>query len=130
MAKERELYEGMPVYEAATSKMLKEAVENYRGHADEPYVVRIPEGRKAVKAGAFCNDDSVGIALIPESVFLIGFRAFSSCDNLRKVVIEGPVRSIGLEAFDLCDELAEIHIKYPDVLQCLSLDDDIKIIQD
>ena len=130
MTQEIEFYEGKPVFEAATSKMLKEAVEDYRGHADEPYVVRIPKWRKAVKAGAFCNDDSVGIVLIPESVSLIGFRAFSSCDNLKKVVIEGRVRSIGAEAFNLCDELEEIHVKYPELLQGLLLDDDIKIIQD
>ena len=91
MVKERESYEGMPVFEAATSKSLEEAVQNYRGRVEKPYVVRIPEGRKAVKAGAFCNDDSVGIVLIPESVFLIGFEAFSSCENLRRVVINGPV---------------------------------------
>ena len=69
MVQEGEFYEGMPVFEAATSKSLEEAVQNYRGRVEKPYVVRIPEGRKAVKAGAFCNDDSVGIVLIPESVF-------------------------------------------------------------
>ena len=110
MVQEREFYEGMPVFEAATSKSLEEAVQNYRGRVEKPYVVRIPEGRKAVKAGAFCNDDSVGIVLIPESVFLIGFEAFSSCENLRRVVINGPVRSIGKSAFADCDSLAEINL--------------------
>jgi hypothetical protein len=114
MAKEREFYEGMPVFEAATSKKLKEAVENYRGHADEPYVVRIPKGRKAVKAGAFCNNDSVGVVLIPESVSLIGFEAFSLCENVRCVVIDGPVRSIGKSAFADCNSLTEINL--PDTL--------------
>ena len=61
MAKEQETYEGLPVVEAATSYILNDATRYSWSGNKPPYAVRIPDGRATVKAGAFSENDEVGI---------------------------------------------------------------------
>lgn len=154
MAKEIETYEGMLVFEATTSHTFNDATR-YTSWRDNkpPYAVRIPDGRAAIKAGAFYEDDDLGAIIMPDSVRMIGRMAFYDCDKLTKVALSASLRVIGASAFEDCDELAEIripdsvtvietkafsgcdnlkeiHIKNADLLKGQDLEEDVRIIQD
>ena len=99
MAKEQETYEGMPVVEATTSYKLNHATRYSWRDNKPPYAVRIPDGRAAVKAGAFSENDEVGVVLLPDSVRMIGRNAFYDCHKLTKVVLPDSLQVIGESAF-------------------------------
>lgn len=80
--------------------------------ADDYYItdtVVIPEGVKAIAAGAFSECDLTEIHL-PDSMREIGSNAFRWCSRLTDINIPDGVTSIGDSAFYGCSSLADINI--------------------
>lgn len=107
---EVDLYGGKPVFWAANTEELKDAVEMYGDKAEAPFVVRIPDGVSEIENRAFEEDESVGIILIPDTVTRIGSAAFHCCSNLSDVVIPESVNEIDGCAFWECPKIRNIFI--------------------
>ncbi len=107
---EVDLYGGKPVFWAANTEELKDAVEMYGDKAEAPFVVRIPGGVSEIEDRAFQGDETVGVILIPNTVTKIGSCAFTECPNLHDVFIPESVNEIGEYAFGECPNIRNIVI--------------------
>ena len=146
-----DMYGDRPVLRAATNKQLAKETDRLGQKTEPPYVVKLPDGARAVKCGAFHDNDDIDVVILPDSVFLIGHYAFKDCTSLETINIPASVRSIGNDAFSGCesltcvsipdsvveigedafsgcDSLEEIHIKNPALLEGSGIDEEVKII--
>jgi hypothetical protein len=105
-----EMYEGRPVFRASNSEQLANAVAQYKGDIEPPYVVRIPVRTKYVKYRAFIFNDDIGVVILPDSVYSIDEEAFTSCDNLTSVILPESLELIDYSAFSGCSSLSDISI--------------------
>lgn len=110
MPKKIEMYEGRPVFRASNSEQLANAVAQYKGDVEAPYVVRIPARTKYVKYGSFSFNDDIGVVILPDSVYSIDEEAFMSCDNLTSVILPESLELIDYSAFSGCSSLSDISI--------------------
>ena len=74
----------------------------YRGRDK---VVKVPEGIKAIAAGAFWNNIFIEEVVLPESLERLGGDCFYRCNNLKKVNIPANVRVMGNNPFAGCPKL-------------------------
>lgn len=70
----------------------------------------VPEGVKAIGAGAFFNNMALENVVLPEGVLTIGERAFDHCENLKTAAMPESLISIGESAFKNCDNLRDINL--------------------
>ena len=113
MAKEVEIYEGRPVFEATCWDELSRAEDEYikdHGKNYDSLVVKVPEGTITIKDEAFSGYKNIGIVLLPETLTEIGDNAFYGCLALEHAVIPRSVTKIGYMAFADCIRLIEINI--------------------
>ena len=110
MPKKIEMYEGRPVFRASNSEQLANAVAQYKGDAEPPYVVRMDARTKYVKFSAFSSNDDIGVVILPDSVWSIDEEAFSHCDNLTTIILPESLELIDYGAFIGCSSLSNITI--------------------
>lgn len=110
MANKIEMYEGRPVFRASNSEQLANAVSQYKGDVESPYVVRIPARTKYVKYRAFDSNQNIGVVIFPDSVYSIGEEAFINCENLTDVILPESLELIDYSAFSGCSSLSNINI--------------------
>lgn len=84
MAKEQEMYEGMPVIEATDTRTMERKLEKMEARPTAPYVVRFPKKTTKIKKEAFRFDIDVAVVIIPDSVTEICEDAFNGCENLTR----------------------------------------------
>ena len=104
------MYEGRPVFRASNSEQLANAVAQYKGDIEPPYVVRIPARTKYVKSGAFDSNQDIGVVIFPDSVYSIGDEAFVCCKQLTSIMLPKSLELIGTAAFLSCSSLSDIKI--------------------
>ena len=107
--KEQEMYEGMPVIEAADQKALEKKLEKMEERPDK-YVVRIGNRSTKIKYWAFENNENIAFVLISDSVTEIETGAFCGCKGLMGITIPDSVLTIGDSAFKNCSALTSVVI--------------------
>lgn len=93
------LFDGRPIFEVANKDELKTAVVAYEGKVEAPYAVQLPHGLTEVEDSAFCNDDTIGVVILPNTIEDIGVLSFADCSSLVCVHIPDSVKKIGKQAF-------------------------------
>lgn len=78
---------------------------------DNGEAITVPEGVKAIAAGAFQNRSRFKSITLPESLELIEYEAFRACMNLREIDIPANTLRIGNSAFRDCTSLKTLNIK-------------------
>lgn len=73
--------------------------------------LRIPDGTKTIKNGAFAQCNWFDSVFIPEGVEKIEESAFSFCTNLKKVHFPYSLLEIGISAFIGCSKLDNLQLK-------------------
>ena len=110
MANKIEMYDGKPVFRASNSEQLSDAVSQYKGEVEAPYVVKIPSRTKYIKFRAFSDNHDIGVVILPDSVYSIDEEAFTNCDNLSRIILSESLELIDYDAFIGCSSLSDIKI--------------------
>ena len=105
-----EMYEGRPVFRASNGEQLANAVAQYKGDIEPPYVVRIPARTKYVKFRAFDSNHDIGVVIFSGSVYSIDEEAFICCENLTSVILPESLELIDYSAFCGCSSLSDISL--------------------
>ena len=85
MAKEQEMYEGMPVIEATDTRTMERKLEKMEARPTAPYVVRFPKKTTKIKKEAFNICNSLNKVVIPNPATIIAEDAFpNSTEIIRK----------------------------------------------
>ena len=72
--------------------------------------LKIPEGIKTIRSGAFYRAKSIKTVTIPNGVESIGQFSFSECENLISVHLPNTLKEIGRAAFQVCTSLETLNI--------------------
>ena len=104
--------EGEPVFEVLNKNELKELLDRHEAETGTtlapPYAVRIPDGNKKVKKGAFAGCTEIAEVKFSDDVDTISEEAFKGCTGLTDVNIWA--KTVGKSAFEDCTGLKEIYI--------------------